>query len=52
MKIAIKDRKRCNISAVRKRLKIVSQRKGVHETKKLLISPYLIKLCEWNPPNM
>ena len=33
MKIAIKYRKRCNISAVRKRLKTVSQRRGVDETK-------------------
>ncbi|MPC21043.1 hypothetical protein E2C01_014016 [Portunus trituberculatus] len=33
MKIAIKDRKKCNISAVRKRLKTVSERRGVDETK-------------------
>ncbi|MPC75915.1 hypothetical protein E2C01_070315 [Portunus trituberculatus] len=33
MKIAIKDRKGCNISAVRKRLKTVNQRRGVDKTK-------------------
>ncbi|MPC17793.1 hypothetical protein E2C01_010659 [Portunus trituberculatus] len=33
MKIGIKNRKGCNISAVRKRLKTVSQRRGVDETK-------------------
>ncbi|MPC26253.1 hypothetical protein E2C01_019389 [Portunus trituberculatus] len=35
MKIAIKDRKRCNILAVKKRLKTVSfkQRRGIDKTK-------------------
>ncbi|MPC14400.1 hypothetical protein E2C01_007165 [Portunus trituberculatus] len=31
MKIVIKDRKRFNIPAVRKRLKTVSQRRGIDE---------------------
>ncbi|MPD00765.1 hypothetical protein E2C01_096262 [Portunus trituberculatus] len=51
MKIEIKDRKECNISVARKRLKIVSQRRGADETKKLFIPPYLIKLYEWKPPH-
>ena len=33
MKIAIEDSKRCNISAKRGRLKAISQRRGVDETK-------------------
>ena len=33
MKIAIKERRTLNISAVKKRLKTVSQRRGVDETK-------------------
>ncbi|MPC34494.1 hypothetical protein E2C01_027886 [Portunus trituberculatus] len=33
MKIVIKDRGRCKISAARKRLKTVSQRRQVDETK-------------------
>ncbi|MPC81241.1 hypothetical protein E2C01_075848 [Portunus trituberculatus] len=33
MKITIKDSKRCNIPTVKKRLKTVSQRRGVDETK-------------------
>ena len=33
MKIAVKESKRGNIAAMRKRLKKVSQRKGVDETK-------------------
>ncbi|MPC62683.1 hypothetical protein E2C01_056772 [Portunus trituberculatus] len=33
MKIALKVRKRCNILAVRKRLKTVIQRRGVDEIK-------------------
>ena len=33
MKIAIEDSKRCNIAVVRKRLKTVSQRKGVDKKK-------------------
>ena len=49
MKIAIEDTKKCNIPVKRERLKIGSQRRGVDETKKLLIPPYLIRLCEWNP---
>ncbi|MPC47173.1 hypothetical protein E2C01_040910 [Portunus trituberculatus] len=48
-KIAIKDRKRCNISAVRKRQKTVSQRRGVDEMKSFLIPSHLVKLCDWNP---
>ncbi|MPC67770.1 hypothetical protein E2C01_061954 [Portunus trituberculatus] len=47
MKIAIKDRKRCNILAVRKRLKTVSQKRG---DEKLLIPLNVIKLCKWNRP--
>ncbi|MPC86237.1 hypothetical protein E2C01_081059 [Portunus trituberculatus] len=37
---------RIDISAVRKTLMIVSQRRGVDETKGFLISPYLVKLCD------
>ncbi|MPC38238.1 hypothetical protein E2C01_031743 [Portunus trituberculatus] len=33
MKIVLNDNKRCNIPAVRKRLKTVSQRRGVDKTK-------------------
>ncbi|MPC26816.1 hypothetical protein E2C01_019965 [Portunus trituberculatus] len=33
MKITIKDRKRCNISTERKKLKTVSQRRGVIHTR-------------------
>ena len=33
MKIAIEDSKRCNIPVVRKRLKMVTQRKGVDKMK-------------------
>ena len=46
MEKTIEDSKRCNILAVRKRLKTVSQRRGVdNRNKKLFIPPYLIRLC-------
>ena len=35
MKIAIKDSQKCNITAKTERLKTVSQRRGVEETKSL-----------------
>lgn len=35
IKIAIEDSKRCNITTKRERLKIVSQRRRVDETKRL-----------------
>ena len=34
MKIGIEDSKRCNIPVVRKRLKKVSQRRGIDKTKR------------------
>ena len=33
MKITVEDNKRCNIAAVRKKLKTVSKRKGANKTK-------------------
>ena len=39
MKIAIEDRKRCSISVKRERLKTVSQRRGVDETKSFRFHP-------------
>ena len=44
------DSNRFTILAVREKLKIVNQRRGVDKTKSFLIPPYLIGLCEWNPP--
>ena len=48
MKLAIEDIKGCNILVKRERLNTVSQR-GVDEMKSVLILPYPIELCEWNP---
>ena len=45
MKIAIEVRKRCNIPAKREGLRTVSQKKGVDESKNLMISPYLTEMC-------
>ena len=39
MKIAVKESKRGNIAAMRKRLKTVSQRRGGDETKNFLFHP-------------
>ena len=39
MKIAIKESKRGNIAAMRKRLKTVSQRRGVDKTKSFRFHP-------------
>ena len=50
MKIAVKESKRGNIAAMRKRLKTVSQRRRVDKTKKLLIPPCSIELYEWSLP--
>ena len=49
MKIAIKESKRGNIAEMRKRLKTVSQRRGVDKTKSFLFH-CSIELYEWSLP--
>ena len=49
MKIAVKESKRGNIAVMRKRLKTVSQRRGVDD-EKLLIPPCSKELYEWSLP--
>ena len=39
MKIAVENSERCNVAAMRKRLKTVSQRRGIDETKSFRFHP-------------